>query len=91
MLKVPENLRFDVNGLIPAIAQDAGDGQVLLLAYMNAEALARTLEGVNWVRMAPDIEPPRQVSAVAAPDDPRLASLSWLDDLPLADRLSIFA
>jgi len=24
MLKVPENLRFDVNGLIPAIAQDAG-------------------------------------------------------------------
>jgi len=44
MLKVPENLRFDVNGLIPAIEQDAGDGQVLLLAYMNAEALARTLE-----------------------------------------------
>lgn len=44
MLKVPENLRFDVNGLIPAIAQDAEGGQVLMLAYMNAEALARTLE-----------------------------------------------
>ena len=44
MIKVPENLRFDVNGLSPAIAQDAGDGQVLLLAYMNAEAVARTLE-----------------------------------------------
>jgi len=44
MIKVPENLRFDVNGLIPAIAQDAGDGQVLMHAYMNAEALARTLE-----------------------------------------------
>jgi phosphoribosyl-ATP pyrophosphohydrolase/phosphoribosyl-AMP cyclohydrolase len=44
MLKVPENLRFDANGLIPAIAQDAADGQVLMLAYMNAEALARTLE-----------------------------------------------
>lgn len=44
MLKVPENLRFDVNGLIPAIAQDAGNGQVLMLAYMNPEAVARTLE-----------------------------------------------
>ena len=44
MIKVPENLRFDANGLIPAIAQDAGDGQVLLLAYMNGEAVARTLE-----------------------------------------------
>ncbi len=44
MPKVPESLRFDVNGLIPAIAQDAENGQVLLLAYMNAEALGRTLE-----------------------------------------------
>jgi phosphoribosyl-ATP pyrophosphohydrolase/phosphoribosyl-AMP cyclohydrolase len=44
VLKVPENLRFDANGLIPAIAQDAEDGQVLMLAYMNADALARTLE-----------------------------------------------
>ncbi len=44
MIKVPESLRFDVNGLIPAITQDAGDGQVLMHAYMNAEALARTLE-----------------------------------------------
>src|SRR5512134_1374497 len=44
MLKVPENVRFDANGLVPAIAQDAVDGQVLMLAYMNAEALARTLD-----------------------------------------------
>ena len=44
VLKVPENLRFDANGLIPAIAQDAEDGQVLMLAYMNTDALARTLE-----------------------------------------------
>jgi phosphoribosyl-ATP pyrophosphohydrolase/phosphoribosyl-AMP cyclohydrolase len=44
MLKVSENLRFDVNGLIPVIAQDAENGQVLMLAYMNAEAVARTLE-----------------------------------------------
>jgi phosphoribosyl-ATP pyrophosphohydrolase/phosphoribosyl-AMP cyclohydrolase len=44
MLKVPENLRFDVNGLIPAIAQDIDNGQVLMLAYMNADAVARTVE-----------------------------------------------
>ncbi|MCX5736494.1 MAG: bifunctional phosphoribosyl-AMP cyclohydrolase/phosphoribosyl-ATP diphosphatase HisIE [candidate division NC10 bacterium] len=41
---VPENLRFDANGLIPAIAQDAENGQVLMHAYMNAEAVARTIE-----------------------------------------------
>jgi phosphoribosyl-AMP cyclohydrolase / phosphoribosyl-ATP pyrophosphohydrolase len=43
-LRVPEDLRFDVNGLIPAIAQDVENGQVLMLAYMNAEALGRTLD-----------------------------------------------
>jgi phosphoribosyl-ATP pyrophosphohydrolase/phosphoribosyl-AMP cyclohydrolase len=37
-------LRFDANGLIPAVAQDAETGQVLMLAYMNREALARTRE-----------------------------------------------
>lgn len=42
--RVPEGLRFDANGLIPVIAQDAGNGQVLMHAYMNADALARTLE-----------------------------------------------
>ncbi|MDX2233848.1 MAG: phosphoribosyl-AMP cyclohydrolase [Hyphomonadaceae bacterium] len=35
---------FDRDGLIPAIAQDADTGAVLMLAWMNAEALARTLE-----------------------------------------------
>ena len=44
MVEVPENLRFDANGLIPAIAQDVETGQVLMHAYMSAEALARTLE-----------------------------------------------
>ena len=42
MVEVPETLRFDANGLIPAIAQDVRNGQVLMHAYMNAEALART-------------------------------------------------
>lgn len=37
-------LRFDERGLIPAIVQHAHTGQVLMLAYMNAEALQRTLE-----------------------------------------------
>ncbi|MEE4297700.1 MAG: bifunctional phosphoribosyl-AMP cyclohydrolase/phosphoribosyl-ATP diphosphatase HisIE [Wenzhouxiangella sp.] len=32
------------DGLIPAIIQDARDGRVLMLGYMNAEALARTIE-----------------------------------------------
>ena len=40
----PATLRYDANGLIPAIAQDAANGDVLMLAWMNAEAVARTLE-----------------------------------------------
>lgn len=37
-------LRFDANGLIPAIAQDGLTGQIRMVAWMNAEALRRTLE-----------------------------------------------
>ena len=36
--------RFDDNGLIAAIAQDAVTGEVLMLAWMNAEALEKTIE-----------------------------------------------
>lgn len=36
-------LTRNADGLFPAIAQDAGTGQVLMLAWMNDEALARTL------------------------------------------------
>lgn len=39
----PDSLRFDGNGLIPAIAQDHVSGEVLMLAWMNAEAVRRTL------------------------------------------------
>lgn len=39
----PATLRWDANGLIPAIAQDAGDGTVLMVAWMNREALEETL------------------------------------------------
>lgn len=40
----PATLRYDAHGLIPAIAQDAANGDVLMMAWMNAEAVARTLE-----------------------------------------------
>lgn len=35
--------RFDAGGLLPVITSDAGTGDVLMLGYMNADALARTL------------------------------------------------
>lgn len=39
----PASLTYDVNGLIPAIAQDHATGEVLMMAWMNAASLARTL------------------------------------------------
>ncbi len=38
------DVHYDDQGLVPAIAQDADTGDVLMLAYMNAESLRRTLE-----------------------------------------------
>jgi phosphoribosyl-AMP cyclohydrolase len=40
----PQSLRFDAAGLIPAIAQDHRTGEVLMVAWMNHDAVARTLE-----------------------------------------------
>lgn len=40
----PTTLRFDDKGLIPAIAQAEGSGEVLMMAWMNAEAVTKTLE-----------------------------------------------
>lgn len=40
----PETLCYDDAGLIPCIAQDVESGDVLMMAWMNAESLARTLE-----------------------------------------------
>jgi phosphoribosyl-AMP cyclohydrolase len=37
-------IKWDERGLIPAIVQDANTGQVLMLAYLNAEALRLTLD-----------------------------------------------
>lgn len=39
-----ENLKFDEDGLLPAIAQDCFDGTVLMLAYLSEEALQKTLQ-----------------------------------------------
>ncbi len=53
-LQVDEGLVGEVDfekmgGLVPAIVQDANDGTVLTMAYMDAEALARTLRsGRSW-------------------------------------------
>lgn len=51
-VSLPE-IKFDVNGLIPAIVQDAGTNEVLMMAYMNEESLRLTLEKgetVFWSR-----------------------------------------
>ncbi len=39
----PSSLKFNDAGLVPAIAQDVYSGDVLMMAWMNAEAVARTL------------------------------------------------
>jgi phosphoribosyl-AMP cyclohydrolase len=44
-----EAIRFDDAGLVPAIVQDAGTGEVLMFAWMDAEALDRTVDsGEAW-------------------------------------------
>lgn len=48
-----DEVKWDANGLVPAIAQEAGSSDVLMLAFMNREALAKTAElgeAVYWSR-----------------------------------------
>ena len=40
----PRDLDFDERGLVPAIAQEVETGEVLMLAWMNADAVQRTLD-----------------------------------------------
>lgn len=40
----PDNLTYDAAGLIPAIAQDAVSGEVLMMAWMNHAAVVKTLQ-----------------------------------------------
>ena len=47
------DIKFDSSGLIPAIAQDAGDNRILMMAWMNDEALRETVKtgkAVYWSR-----------------------------------------
>lgn len=39
-----ENIRYDEKGLVPAVVQDEGSKEVLMVAYMNKEALHKTIE-----------------------------------------------
>jgi phosphoribosyl-AMP cyclohydrolase / phosphoribosyl-ATP pyrophosphohydrolase len=42
-------VKFDERGIVPAVVQDAATGEVLMLAYMNSESLAKTIEtGETW-------------------------------------------
>jgi phosphoribosyl-AMP cyclohydrolase len=43
-MKKIEDLKWGSTGLIPAVVQDATSGEVLTVAYVNRESLARTLE-----------------------------------------------
>lgn len=48
-----DHIRWTADGLVPAIAQDAGSGRVLMMAWMNRESLQRTVEcgeAVYWSR-----------------------------------------
>jgi phosphoribosyl-AMP cyclohydrolase len=51
--ELTSTVQFNEAGLLPAIVQDAQSGQVLMMAWMNAESLQRTLaigETVFWSR-----------------------------------------
>ncbi len=43
-MPLSETLKYDANGLVPAVVQDADNGDVLMVGYMNAAAVDRTLE-----------------------------------------------
>ena len=48
-----DEVKWDAQGLVPAIAQEAGSNDVLMLAFMNRDALAQTVargEAVYWSR-----------------------------------------
>jgi phosphoribosyl-AMP cyclohydrolase / phosphoribosyl-ATP pyrophosphohydrolase len=45
----PSEIEYDDRGLAPAVVQDASTGDVLMLAYVNEEALRRTIDsGTTW-------------------------------------------
>ena len=60
-----DEIKWDANGLVPAIAQDAKTGKVLMLAWMNRDALMQTVENgraVYWSRSRKKIWPKGETS-----------------------------
>jgi len=48
-----DSIKWDADGLVPVIAQEQGSGDVLMFAFMNRDALARTVQtgqAVYWSR-----------------------------------------
>ena len=44
-----QDIKFDAHGLVPAVVQEACSGEILMVAYMNAESLQKTVEsGQTW-------------------------------------------
>lgn len=43
-MQIPAELKYDVSGLIPAVIQDFANGDVLMVGYMNREAVEKTVE-----------------------------------------------
>ena len=53
MTALLEQIKWNSDGLIPAIAQDASSGKILMMAWMNAESLERTISekfAIYWSR-----------------------------------------
>lgn len=48
-MKIPGDLKYDDKGLIPAVIQDWKTGEVLMVAFMNAASVKKTVEtGLTW-------------------------------------------
>jgi len=67
--------RFDAQGLLPVVTTDAGTGEVLMLGYMNAEALAETIARLSHVKNVAGVKEASgsmqqviEIIATAAPD-----------------------
>ena len=45
MKEIIDQMKFDANGLIPAVIQDVANGEVLMVGYMNRLAVEKTIEG----------------------------------------------
>lgn len=87
---VPANAADAAGGLLDLAWSLRENGRVDDALCDSIEALARTLERVNWPQLTPALGSCAPSQALPS-EDPRFDRLSWLDDLPLADRLAIFA